>query len=72
MTFFRFFLKIKSLFVKRPTTKLGWSCSDYENGKKWALSQPHPQFKSKTLWDFCYDPYDSVYTLRNLNNFIKV
>lgn len=72
MMFFRFFLRIKSLFVKKPKTKLIWSYCDYEMGKKWAITQPHPYLKSKTLWDFCYDPFDSVYTLRNLNNFIKI
>jgi hypothetical protein len=72
MKYFRFLLFIKSFFTKKPKNKLSWSYSDYELGKKWAKCQPHPQFKDKTLWDFCFDPTDSVYTLRNLNTFIKV
>lgn len=72
MIFFDYFLKFKSLFVKKPTKKLSWNTEDYELGKKWSKTQSHPFLKHKTLWDFCYDPYDSVYTLKNLNNFIEI
>lgn len=72
MNIFGFWLKIKSLFTKKPQKKLGWSVSDFEIGKRWAKTQPHPFQKYKTLWDFCNDPGDSVYTLQNLNNFIKI
>lgn len=72
MYFFRFFLLIKSFFSKKPKKKLSWSTSDFELAKNWAKSQPHPKLKDKSLWDFCFDPSDSVYTLRNLNTFIEV
>lgn len=63
-------LKIKSWFVKKPTKKLTWSCEDYVIGKKWAMSQPHPFIKGKTMWDLVYDKYDSTYTIDNLNKFL--
>lgn len=72
MNIFGFWLKIKSLFIKKPQKKLGWSVFDFELGRRWAKTQPHPFQKCKTLWDFCNDPGDSVYTLQNLNNFIKI
>lgn len=72
MNFFRFLLIIKSISTKKPKIKLSWSPSDYEFGKKWVKCQPYPHLKNKTLWDFCFDPTNSVYTLRNLNTFIEV
>ena len=63
-------LKIKSWFAKKPTKKLTWSCEDYVIGKKWAMSQPHPFIKGKTMWDLVYDKYDSTYTIDNLNKFL--
>jgi hypothetical protein len=63
-------LKIKSWFTKKPTKKLSWSCEDYVIGKKWAMSQPHPFIKGKTMWDLVYDKYDSTYTIDNLNKFL--
>jgi hypothetical protein len=63
-------LKIKSWFVKKPTQKLTWSCEDYMTGKKWAMTQPHPFIKGKTMWDLVYDKYDSTYTIDNLNKFL--
>ena len=72
MYFFLIFLKIKSFFVKKPTKFLSWSKKDFEIGKKWAKTQPHPTQSFKTLWDYCNDPQESVYTLRNINNFIQI
>ena len=63
-------LKIKSWCVKKPTKKLSWSCEDYVIGKKWAMAQPHPFIKGKTMWDLVYDKYDSTYTIDNLNKFL--
>jgi hypothetical protein len=63
-------LKIKGWFVKKPTTKLTWSCEDYNMGKKWAMCQPHPFIKGKTMWDLVYDKNDSTYTIDNLNKFL--
>jgi hypothetical protein len=59
--FFIFLLKIRGFFVQKPTRKLTWSVEDYEFAKK-----------LKTLWDYCEDRYDSVYTIQNVNNFIKI
>lgn len=70
--FFIFLLKIRSLFVQKPKRKLTWSVEDYELAKKWSKSQKHPYLKLKTLWDYCEDRYDSVYTIQNVNNFIKI
>lgn len=70
--FFIFLLKIRGLFVQKPTRKLTWSVEDYELAKKWSKSQKHPYLKLKTLWDYCEDRYDSVYTIQNVNNFIKI
>ena len=63
-------MKVRALFVKRPSRKLTWSCEDYVSGKKWAKSQPHPFKKNKTLWDLCYDKQESTYTIDNLNKFL--
>ena len=63
-------MKIRSWFVKKPTRKLTWSCEDYVMGKRWALSQPHPFMKNKTMWDFVYDYRDSTYTIDNINKFL--
>ena len=65
-----FLLKFRKLFVKKPKTKLMYSPEDYEMGKRYALSEPHPFIKGKTLWDLCYDKYESVNTIHNLNKFI--
>lgn len=59
--------KISSFFVERPTKKLEWCVKDYEKGKSWSKTQPHPFIKNKTLWDFCYDDSDATYTIDNLN-----
>jgi hypothetical protein len=63
-------MKIKSWFVEKPTHKLTWSCEDYNLGKQWALTQPHPFIKGRTLWDFVYDRQESTYTIDNLNKFL--
>ena len=63
-------MKIKGWFVEKPTRKLTWSCEDYVLAKQWAVTQPHPFIKGKTLWDFVYDKQDSAYTIDNLNKFL--
>jgi hypothetical protein len=45
---------IRSFFVKKPNRKLTWTVNDFQWGKKWAKTQPHPKFKNKTLWDAVY------------------
>ena len=63
-------MTIRSLFVKRPTEKLIWTCENYVWAKKWAKTQPHPFKKNHTLWDFVYDKHESTYTIDNLNKFL--
>ena len=65
-----FLLKFRGLFVKKPKRKLILSPEDYEMGRRYALRQPHPFKKGKTLWDLCYDKYESINTIDNLNKFI--
>jgi len=65
-----FLLKFRGLFVKKPKRKLMLSPEDYETGRRYALCQPHPFIKGKTLWDLCYDKYESINTIDNLNKFI--
>ena len=43
-------MKVRGLFVKKPSRKLTWTCEDYVLGKNWAKSQPHPFKKNKTLF----------------------
>jgi len=66
----KFILKVRSWFVEKPKRKLTWTCEDYIAGKRWALSQPHPFIKGKTLWDLCYDRVESVNSIDNLNKFL--
>ncbi len=68
--FFQILLMFRSLFVKKPSRKLLWTVADYKLAKKWSKSQKHPYLKLKTLWDYCEDRYESVYTIQNVNNFI--
>jgi hypothetical protein len=63
-------MKTRALFVKRPARKLTLNSEDYVLGKNWAMSQPHPFKKNKTLWDLCYDKQESTYTIDNLNKFL--
>lgn len=63
-------MKIRGLFVETPTQKLTWTVKDYERGRKWALSQPHPYLKNKTLWDHVYDRRESTFTIDNINKYL--
>ncbi len=62
-----FWMKIMSLFVEKPKKPLVWSNEDLNKGRRWSKTQPHPFSKNLTLWDFCEDKDDSVYTINNLN-----
>lgn len=70
MDFFSLKLKFRSLFTENPTEGFSWTIEDFEKAKKWAKSKPHPFTPKKTLWDYCEDRDDSVYTLHNINKFI--
>ena len=63
-------LKFLSMFVSKPNKKLIWTTEDLIKGMRWSKTQPHPFKKGKTLWDLCYDKYESVNTVDNLNKFI--
>jgi len=58
------------ILEEQPTKKLTWTTEDYEKGRKWALTQPHPYLKGKTLWDHVYDPVESVFTIDNINKYL--
>lgn len=59
---------IRSLFVKKPDRKLTWGVNDFNWGKRWAKTQPHPTVKNKTLWDAIYNPrFDSTEVLHEIN-----
>lgn len=70
--FFFILLKFRGFFVQKPSRKLCWTVEDYKLAKKWSKSQKHPYLKLRTLWDYCEDRYDSVYTIQNVNNFIQI
>lgn len=62
----------RSLFSNKPKTPLRWSSQDFEAGKAWAKSQPHPRDNSKTLWDAIYsDRLDSEEILEKINQAIN-
>jgi len=58
------------ILAEQPTKKLTWTTEDYEKGRKWALTQPHPYLKEKTLWDYVYNPIESVFTIDNINKYL--
>ena len=58
------------ILAEQPTKKLTWTTEDYEKGRKWALTQPHPYLKEKTLWDYVYNPIESVFTIDNINKYM--
>ena len=63
-------MTVRGWFVKQPTKKLTYNVHDYEMGKRWAKSQPHPYLKNKTLWEHVYDSRESTYTLDNINKYL--
>ena len=63
-------MKIESFLVEKPKYKLTWCSDDFEKGKRWAKTQPHPFLKNRTLWDLCEDRSSSIYTIDNLNKFL--
>lgn len=58
------------IFIKKPG-KLQWTLTDFNTGKKWAMTQPHPHIKNKSLWDYVYAAKDSVTVLHKLNQYIQ-
>lgn len=63
-------MTVRGWFSKQPTKKLTYKVKDYEMGRKWALSQPHPYLKNKTLWEHVYDKRETVFTIDNINKYL--
>lgn len=53
-----------------PTQELNWNLEDFEKGKKWAKSLPHPHYKNSNLWEYLKN-LDSVEILDYLNQKIR-
>jgi hypothetical protein len=58
------------LIAVTPTQELNWNLEDFEKGKKWAKSLPHPHLKHSNLWEFLKN-MDSVDILDHLNEKIR-
>lgn len=67
MTLKRLFYRLVST---TPTRELQWNIEDFELGKKWARSLPHPYIESSDLWEFLKNK-DSVEILEHLNEKIR-
>jgi hypothetical protein len=67
MTLKRLFYRLVST---TPTRELQWNVEDFELGKKWAKSLPHPYIESSDLWEFLKNK-DSVEILEHLNEKIR-
>lgn len=67
-------MNLKRLFYRLVTTtpnhELTWSVEDFEKGKKWAKSLPHPHYENSNLWEFLKNR-DSVEILEHLNEKIR-
>jgi hypothetical protein len=63
-------MTVRGWFAKQPTKKLTYNVKDYKMGRKWALSQPHPYLKNKTLWEHVYDKRETVFTIDNINKYL--
>ena len=67
-------MTLKRLFYRfistTPTRELQWNVEDFELGKKWAKSLPHPYIESSDLWEFLKNK-DSVEILEHLNEKIR-
>lgn len=68
------FMSIVRLYHKLtctpPTHELNWNLEDFEKGKKWAKSLPHPHYKNSNLWEYLKN-MDSVDILDYLNQKIR-
>jgi hypothetical protein len=67
MTLKRLFYKLVST---TPTRELTWSPEDFEMGRKWAKSLPHPHSDDSDLWEYLKNR-DSVEILDCLNQKIR-
>jgi hypothetical protein len=53
--------------VKKPNKPLLWSTKDFHKGKKWAMTQPHPNDPKQSLWDYISIYKDSVLIIHEIN-----
>lgn len=64
-----FYRKFGKFFIKKPQHPLTWSAKDFEIGKRWAMTQPHPYEgkKTLTLWDYLQQFKDSTLVIHEIN-----
>lgn len=74
MFLIKFFYTIKRYFYQKfyskPSRVLAWNVEDFEIGKKWAKSQPHPHYDKYDLWDYL-KTRDSVEILHYINTRLR-
>ena len=61
------FKNVGKFFVKKPAHLLEWNTQDFETGKRWAMTQPHPYNSKATLWDYVQQYNDSTLIIHELN-----
>jgi hypothetical protein len=72
LTFFnKIRLALRKKFSSNIDKKLKWKSDDFETGKGWAMSRPHPYDPTKTLWDFLTTERDSLLVIHELNKAIR-
>jgi len=59
--------KVGKFFIQKPNRQLEWTPNDYEWGKRWAMTQSHPNDSEKTLWDYLQQYKDSTLIIHELN-----
>ncbi len=65
--------KVKSMFVKTPTSLFRWCPEDWEAAKKYAKTQPHPENDRESLWEYAQKSSfdDSSYVLARINEHLE-
>jgi hypothetical protein len=66
----RFLLR---LVTRKPSRKLTWTVEDFQAGKAWAKTQPHPKDPKLTYWDYLNQPWlDSTEQLAAVNQLVHM
>jgi hypothetical protein len=66
----RFLLR---LVTRKPSSKLTWTVEDFQAGKAWAKTQPHPNDPKLTYWDYLNQPWlDSTEQLAAVNQLVHM
>lgn len=70
--------KIKKIFYRRigkylikDIGKLEWTPKDFQIGKKWAMTKPHPYNKKLSLWDYLESYGESTLIINEINKINK-